>query len=717
MKNLTAKQKERLEKKKKKMSALAEMIKLNEKEKDNNNKVKQNFISSNNNNNKTDPSEILNDTNNLNNCEKKSKRMSEGNIIVEPKLKKQKLNNDEQNKDEENEEDIRKKLKNHDEIIIEPQEQQNHNLNTSITKIIKNSNAVISDEEYNILKREINEKKRLAKQVPKYRLREFGEYAKLSVEHENRTPIFLTDIQHLLMAALIGPESPCTPARWCSLQKINKLTHSVVLIVEGISLFHYLSYEKQFSQTSGIFEDKLEIVLPTHKESKILQELVTVPLTNAQKTDLITKYGSLEVAIEMNKDPTFMVKTVFPITGDDETNTKNDIQNLEENKISDKFPRTKLLLSALQMVDEGYPLPLRGELEKKYKHYTFTKSEYTKVTPNSPLYGVDCEMCRTSLGINELTRISIVNEELQTVYESLVRPTNRIVDYLTKYSGITAEMMMNVTKHLQQVQNDVQNLLPADAILVGQSLNADLHAMQMMHPYVIDTSVIFNLTGERRRKTKLQVLAKKFLGEIIQVNLDGHDSVEDSLASIKLTKLKLENGLDFGDAVLQGKTQRQEINKEKLKITNNLFACVSVKTEKTSAIVTAQELSDDVKQDIECYKINCNDTESTNIKTNSIRLYKTDGNKAAIHKVKEVMMDNALTIANVNIAPQQLELSRIEKSISNIDKWIGKLYNSLAHHGLFVVIFGGSPGSTSGVAMLKIKRNSSNSSSDTSDAT
>ncbi len=61
----------------------------------------------------------------------------------------------------------------------------------------------------------------------------------------------------------------------------------------------------------------------------------------------------------------------------------------------------------------------------------------------------------------------------------------------------------------------------------------------MMHPYVIDTSVIFNLSGERWRKPKLQALAWEYLGLKIQKENTGHDSAEDSISSLKLVQLKL----------------------------------------------------------------------------------------------------------------------------------------------------------------------------------
>lgn len=83
-----------------------------------------------------------------------------------------------------------------------------------------------------------------------------------------------------------------------------------------------------------------------------------------------------------------------------------------------------------------------------------------------------------------------MDERHNVFYDTLVKPDNKIVDYLTKWSGINHKMMKNVTKKLKEVQEDLRKLLPEDAILVGQSIANDLHVLKMMHPYIIDTRYI-----------------------------------------------------------------------------------------------------------------------------------------------------------------------------------------------------------------------------------
>jgi len=134
----------------------------------------------------------------------------------------------------------------------------------------------LSEEQYKSLSTELRRRKRELESIPAVNLREMGRKAHLEVPQDERTPIFLADIQHLLMTALIGKKSPCAPDRWCFAEKFQSLSHSVVLILEGLSLYHYLSNESKFQATNRIFETKLEMVMPPQDEGKIIDTIAQV---------------------------------------------------------------------------------------------------------------------------------------------------------------------------------------------------------------------------------------------------------------------------------------------------------------------------------------------------------------------------------------------------------------------------------------------------------
>lgn len=564
--------------------------------------------------------------------------------------------------------------------------------------------VVLSDEDYAQLKLELNTKKRELKYAPKFRLKLFGDSASLSISPNIRTPIFLTDIQHLIMYVLFGSSSPCVPSRWCHLEKAAKVSHTVVVTIDGLSMHHFSSYESIFEKSSKIFEHKLEVIMPSSETgNKILNEIITAPLTDALKTELVEKYGSLEAAVDATKDPALLIQSIFPMNdANDSTPDEHSPSTTDE---VENIPRTQLLMSALQMVDEGYPLPLRGELANRYKDFVLTKDNYKEVTAKSPMYALDCEMCRTSAGVNELTRISIINENHESIYETLVCPTNKIVDYLTSYSGITPAMMKNVTKSLKEVQEDVRRILPPDGILVGQSLQSDLMAMRMMHPYVIDTSVIFNISGDRRRKSKLQALSSEFLGETIQKNPLGHDSIEDCSASLKLTKLKLNRGIDFGDAILANRKKfyASKYSKEDSVETKTSSSSTSNPKDRSTAVITSDEHSllhyqSLLKKHLE--------TDNPNASQKNIALLECDSNKAAVARTCEVALEHALTLSHLTIPKHYLHEERMEKSLKKVDHWLARIWGHVAPNGLCIVLFGNDAANKSvysGLAMIQVK--------------
>ncbi len=92
-------------------------------------------------------------------------------------------------------------------------------------------------------------------------------------------------------------------------------------------------------------------------------------------------------------------------------------------------------------------LTLRVLLAMLFVDFPFCQAE----RKGDRLVAIDCEMCYSADG-PELTRCSVVDDLGLVIYDKLVKPAKPIVDYVTQFSGITAEMLQDVTTTLSQVQ-------------------------------------------------------------------------------------------------------------------------------------------------------------------------------------------------------------------------------------------------------------------------
>uniref|UniRef100_A0A158PMQ5 Putative rnase h (inferred by orthology to a S. mansoni protein) n=1 Tax=Anisakis simplex TaxID=6269 RepID=A0A158PMQ5_ANISI len=159
---------------------------------------------------------------------------------------------------------------------------------------------------------------------------------------------------------------------------------------------------------------------------------------------------------------------------------------------------------------------------------------------SSKVFALDCEMVYTPYGLS-LARISVVDMKDELVLDVLVRQKHKIVDCNTRFSGLTEDQIQDAECDLQKAQDRLFELVNSESILIGHSLESDLKAMRIVHNNVVDTSIVYPHRLGLPFKRALKTIAAEVLQLIIQEDVSGHDSKEDSSACMRLMLNKVKH--------------------------------------------------------------------------------------------------------------------------------------------------------------------------------
>ncbi|KAK7196325.1 Exonuclease [Novymonas esmeraldas] len=159
---------------------------------------------------------------------------------------------------------------------------------------------------------------------------------------------------------------------------------------------------------------------------------------------------------------------------------------------------------------------------------------------------LDCEMVQVESGESALARATLVDVVTgEVVLDMLVKPRERVTDYLTRYSGIDAAILEPVSATLADCQRSLQRHVDAETFVVGHSLENDFKACKCIpNCYVLDTTWLYPHPAGLPYKNALRFLAQRYLQRRIQQG--AHDSAVDALVSAELAQLKLIHGPGFG---------------------------------------------------------------------------------------------------------------------------------------------------------------------------
>lgn len=156
---------------------------------------------------------------------------------------------------------------------------------------------------------------------------------------------------------------------------------------------------------------------------------------------------------------------------------------------------------------------------------------------------IDCEMVGTGPRgrQSELARCSIVSYDGDVIYDKYVLPLLPVVDFRTRWSGITKRHMESAIP-FRAAQEEILKILK-DRIVVGHAIHNDFQALKYFHPKerTRDTSRI-PLLNQRAglppgANASLKSLARHLLQKKIQVGCKGHSSVEDARTAMELYRL------------------------------------------------------------------------------------------------------------------------------------------------------------------------------------
>ncbi|TGZ81573.1 hypothetical protein EX30DRAFT_306092 [Ascodesmis nigricans] len=188
---------------------------------------------------------------------------------------------------------------------------------------------------------------------------------------------------------------------------------------------------------------------------------------------------------------------------------------------------------------------------------------------------LDAEMCYTTHGM-EICRLSAVAfPSGEIVIDALVRPFGEVLDFNTRFSGVTAEMLSSaapwspkpyppsstpiINPTLPIASNPKLPILSSplaardallkyitpETLLIGHSLGNDLDVLRLCHATVVDTMVLFPHVKGWPLRNRLKWCVERMLQREIQKEGEatGHDSVVDARCAGELVRWKVKDVL------------------------------------------------------------------------------------------------------------------------------------------------------------------------------
>eukprot|EP00743_Colponemidia_sp_Colp-15_P008400 GILK01009127.1.p1 GENE.GILK01009127.1~~GILK01009127.1.p1 ORF type:complete len:612 (-),score=118.98 GILK01009127.1:30-1865(-) len=394
----------------------------------------------------------------------------------------------------------------------------------------------------------------------------------VELKRENNYKPSLKDVQDLITWCLADGINP----KWIFVRNKLLAHHIIVVVCNSLDGHSVETKRSLLPSLADIFgKNRCCIMRPPilrdRDECCVYRDLFICRMPKSKDASAKPKLAAVSTTV------TSTVSSGHATTADttSHTETVTDIKITTTEKPAEKSsfpPLSHYVLTAEELISHGYPI--RYENGHVPSGYRWTGESTTAETSNATvanmesepveageiaesaesvptesedcsIVALDCEMCYTAAGL-ELTRVTVVDHTHTVLLDMLVKPSNPIIDYNTRFSGITADMMQDVTTSLTDAQNKLLKIINKDSIVVGHSLDNDLIALKIIHERVVDTTHLYPHPKGLPYKSALRVLANRFLNKQIQGEATGHNPVEDAVTAMELAQLKVLRGPTFG---------------------------------------------------------------------------------------------------------------------------------------------------------------------------
>ncbi|MCJ1246717.1 hypothetical protein MMC30_003926 [Trapelia coarctata] len=213
-------------------------------------------------------------------------------------------------------------------------------------------------------------------------------------------------------------------------------------------------------------------------------------------------------------------------------------------------------------------------LATKYREYTPTPSP-SPWKPKRQAVTLDCEMAGVKGGMSEVILLCVADYFTgETLVNSLVRPKQRVVDWRTRYSGVTEIAMAaaiaqgRTLNGWKGARDALWEHIDAETILVGHALQHDLDILRTIHTRIVDSSILTKLVVRPKcaRSWSLKALCEAFLHIDIQnQGRKGHDCLEDALAAREVVLWCMRNPQELAEWGIQAGEDERRKSEERAK--------------------------------------------------------------------------------------------------------------------------------------------------------